>query len=194
MYLILIVITFAPLSEAGNARGNKSSLFYFLQLDVIFIEEKINHLLAEKFQEEDFADCFLVGTELHGNNKLEVFIDSDKGLPLKKCQRISRFLESYIDEEKWLGEKYTLEVSSPGLTRPLKLKRQYIKNIGRSLKITLQDESVKTAELKEVKDEGILVEELVVIKEGKKKKKMLVQTGLLFENIEKALVVISFKR
>ena len=162
-------------------------------MDVFFIEEKINHLLAEKFQEEHFKDCFLVGTELHTNNKLEVYIDSDSGLSLEKCQKISRYLESFIDEENWLGEKYTLEVSSPGLSRPLKLKRQYKKNIGRSLEITLKDGIVKTAELKEVHEGGIKVEELVVVKEGKKKKKMVVQTELPFEEIKKTLVVISFK-
>lgn len=173
--------------------GTKVPSFTFYTLDVFFIEEKIHQLLAEKFQEEDFADCFLVGTELHKNNKLEVFIDGDKGLPLNKCQRISRYLEAYLDEGLWLGEKYTLEVSSPGLTRPLQLKRQYVKNIGRNLKIILADDSEKTAELKEVNENGIVVEEMVVEKVGKKKKKMLVQSELLFENIKKTLVVISFK-
>ena len=162
-------------------------------MEVFFIEEKINHLLTEKFQEENFTDCFLVGIELHKNNKLDVFVDSDKGLALDKCRQISRFLESYLDEEKWLGEKYTLEVSSPGLTKPLKLKRQYEKNIGRNLEITLADGSVKTAELKAVAADSIQVEEVVVVKEGKKKKKMIVQSDLHFENIKKALVVISFK-
>ena len=162
-------------------------------MDVFFIEEKINHLLAEKFQEEGFESCFLVGIELHKHNKLDVFVDSDSGLALDTCRQISRFLEGHLDEEKWLGEKYTLEVSSPGLERPLKLKRQYKKNIGRNLEMTLEDGSVKTATLKEVNDDGILVEETVVIKEGKKKKKEIVQTNLLFENIKKALVVISFK-
>ena len=162
-------------------------------MDAFFIEEKINHLLAAKFQEENFTDCFLVGAELLKDNKLEVYVDSDTGLSLGKCQKISRYLESYIDEENWLGEKYTLEVSSPDLTRPLKLKRQYKKNVGRSLEMTLADGTVKTAQLIEAGEEAIKVEELVVIKEGKKKKKMLVQTELPFENIKKALVVISFK-
>ena len=174
-------------------RGNISSLFYFIHLEVFFIEEKINHLLAEKFQEEDFADCFLVNIDLHKDNKLEVFVDSDSGLSLGKCQKISRYLEGFIDGENWLGEKYTLEVSSPDLTRPLKLKRQYKKNIGRSLEITLSDDTIKTAELKEVGEEGIKVEEIVVVKEGKKKKKMVVLTELPFDNIKKTMVVISFK-
>ncbi|HHM20392.1 MAG TPA: ribosome assembly cofactor RimP [Bacteroidetes bacterium] len=157
------------------------------------MEEKINHLLVTKFQEEGFRDCFLVGIELHKNNKLEVFVDSDHGISLGQCQRISRHLENHLDEQQWLGEKYTLEVSSPGLTKPLKLKRQYIRNIGRNLELTLRDGTVKTATLKEVTDKGIVVQQTVVIKEGKKKKKTAVETQLAFENIKKALVVISFK-
>lgn len=163
-------------------------------MDVLFIEEKINHLLADKFQEAEFSDCFLVGLELHKDNKLDVFVDSDSGLSLDKCRQISRYLESFIDEENWFGEKYTLEVSSPGLSKPLKLIRQYKKNIGRELEVTLEDDSGKTGELKVVTDTSITLEEIVVIKEGKKKKKMLLQSEIPFESIKKALVVISFKR
>lgn len=161
-------------------------------MDAFFIEEKINHLLAEKFQEEDFTDCFLVGIELH-KNKLDVFIDSDSGLSLRQCQGVSRYLESYLDEEQVLGEKYTLEVSSPGLSRPLKMVRQYKKNIGRKLKIALQDGTEKTAELKAVGESSITVEEILTVREKKKKKKITVQTELPFDEINKAIVVIGFK-
>ena len=91
------------------------------------LEEKIVELLEEKFKEEEFADCFLIEIKLHKHNKLDIFLDSDTGITFQKCQRISRYLESYIDEGGWLGEKYVIEVSSPGLTRPLKLRRQYFK-------------------------------------------------------------------
>ena len=89
------------------------------------IEDRIVELLGAKFEEEEFRDCFLVETKFHGNNKLEVFIDCDNGLTFEKCQKISRYLESFIDEKQWLGEKYVLDVSSPGIGRPLILKRQY---------------------------------------------------------------------
>ena len=176
-----------------HGRGNKSSLFYFIGLEAYFIEEKIHRLLATKFQEEHFTDCYLVGFELHKHNKLEVFVDSDSGLTLDKCQRISRYLESFIDEEGWFDGKYTLEVSSPGLSRPLKLKRQYKKNIGRELEVSLNDGTKKTGVLKAVGEELITLEETVVLKEGKKKKKSVVQTELPFDRIKKTFVAISFK-
>ena len=83
------------------------------------IEAKIESLLQDKFKEEGFTDCFLLEVKLHANRKLDVFIDSDTGITFGKCQTISRYLEQYLDEEGWLGESYVLEVSSPGVGRPL---------------------------------------------------------------------------
>jgi len=161
-------------------------------LNAFFLEEKINELLAAKFQEDAFQDCFLVELNLHGTNKLEVFLDCDSGLTFDKCRQISRHLESYIDEEGWFGEKYTLEVSSPGLTRPLKLNRQYRKNIGRKVEVTLIDGTIKTGTLKAAGETDITIEETVITKEGKKKKTVEVQTELPFEEIKKTKIVISF--
>jgi len=79
------------------------------------MESKVRKLLTEKFAEEEFADCFLVATELSKKNKLEIFVDSDSGMTFDKCRKLSRYLEEFIDEEQWLGQKYTLEVSSPGM-------------------------------------------------------------------------------
>lgn len=180
-------------AEKTAAEGTKSSLFYFLlAVDTFFIEEKIHELLAAKFQEETFQDCFLVEFNLHQGNKLEVFMDCDSGLTLSKCQQISRYLESSLDEQGWLGESYVLEVSSPGLSRPLKFRRQYVKNIGRNLEITLDGGNVKTGVLKSVNESSIILEEKAIITEGKKKKKTVVQTELPFDHIKKAMIVISF--
>ena len=72
-------------------------------------------------------------------NKLEVFIESDKDLTLGDVQKISRQMEEAIDQYDILEEAYRLDVSSPGIDRPLKLKRQYVKNVGRIVLIELQD-------------------------------------------------------
>jgi len=129
-----------------SERERNSSLFLFLVLDLagyMSIIEQIIALLDKKFEEEDFNDCFLVEAH-HNNSKLELFIDSDSNITFTKCRKISRYLESFIDENGWLGEKYTLDVSSPGITRPLKFKRQYVKNIGRKMEIKLKEEGAGT--------------------------------------------------
>lgn len=156
------------------------------------VEEKIADLLEEKFKEEAFADCFLIEIKLHEHNKLDVFIDADSGITFEKCRLISRYLESYLDEEGWLGPKYVLEVSSPGLSRPLKLLRQYHKNIGRKVEVTPVEGPVVAGALVAVSENAITVEQPVQVKEGNRKKTELVRTDIPFESIKKTIVQISF--
>ena len=156
------------------------------------IEQKIEALLQEKFQEEDFQDCFLIEVNLHANNKLEVFVDADSGITFEKCRRLSRFLEGFIDEEQWLGPKYVLEVSSPGLSRPLKLKRQYAKNQGRKVEVTTTGGQKQLGILKEIGEQAIVLEQEIKEKVGKKNVKKLVETAIPFDDILKTIVKIQF--
>lgn len=157
------------------------------------IEGRIIELLEQKFQEEEFQDCFTVEVKQHGSSKLEVFIDSDEGITFQKCRKVSRYLEEYLDTHLWMGEKYTLEVSSPGVGRPLLLKRQYQKNIGRKVEVQLVGHGKKAeGKLIAVAADGITVEEKKRVKEGKKKKTEIVQTEIPFDQIEKTKVKISF--
>lgn len=155
------------------------------------LTERIDHLLTEKYTtDEAFADCFTVEIELKPGNKLYVFADSDSGMTFEKCQKLSRYLESHIDEGGWLGEKYVLEVSSPGISRPFKFVRQYVKNIGRNIEVTLSDKTKTEGLLKSAGDEKIVITFEVVEKEGKKKIKKQVETEIPYSNIEKAVVKI----
>lgn len=157
------------------------------------IELQIESLLAAKFTEAEFLDCFLLEVNHHPGNKLDIFIDSDSGVTFEKCQKISRYLEGILDEQGWLGENYVLEVSSPGIGRPLSQWRQYRKNKGRTLEITLADGSCKEGVLSEVQEDLILLTETLLEREGKKKIKKQVLTPIPFEKIKKATVKISFK-
>jgi ribosome maturation factor RimP len=159
----------------------------------LVIEHNIESLLAAKFQEEEFQDCFLIEVNHHPGNKLDVFIDSDTGVTFEKCQKISRYLESILDEKGWLGDNYVLEVSSPGSSRPLIMPRQYRKNTGRTLEITLLDGNRREGALSEVQEDQVILTETVVEKEGKKKIKKQVLTPIPFDQIKKAIVKISFK-
>ena len=157
------------------------------------IEQKITPLLEEKFKEPEFEDCFLVDLELNKGNRLNVYVDCDSGISFKKCQQISRYLESHVDEKLWLGEKYVLEVSSPGVDRPLKFLRQYHKNIGRTAEITTTDGSTKKGKLVAVNGETISLESKERIKEGKKKKTVKVTSEIPFDQIKKTIIKITFK-
>ena len=159
------------------------------------LTEKLEELLNNKFSEKIYAHLFLVEIQQLPQNTVQVYIDSDEGLSLEHCKEISRYLESFLDENGWLGEKYTLEVSSPGIGNPLKLKRQYLKNIGRTVAVELHDSHIHIkGVLEEVLENQIVVSysEKVKIEGKKKKKEVIVQRNILFENIKKTVVKITF--
>ena len=155
------------------------------------IEQTIPQLLAEKFQESEFDDFFLVDLKLGINNKLEVFVDSDSQVAFEKCRKISRFLEEHLDQEGWLGDRYVLEVSSPGVGRPLKFLRQYHKNIGRKVEVTTS-EGKQVGQLVAVTEQSITLEREEKKKKGKKRVKEIVQAEIPVAQIEQTIVKISF--
>jgi ribosome maturation factor RimP len=155
----------------------------------------IEQALLEKFKDPNFADLFPV--EITENAaKVYVFIDGDKGLEINRCARISRYLEELIETNQWLPEKYYLEVSSPGASKPLIFPRQYPQHIGRTLevKITGQDKPTE-GQLGTVDTDSItlLVDSPVPGTEGKKKKdRTILPQTILFSDIKEAKVKIQF--
>jgi ribosome maturation factor RimP len=67
---------------------------------------------------------------------LRIFIDSDRGVTLDDCSRVSRQLSAHLDAEDPIERSYTLEVSSPGLDRPLFSERDYERFAGRQVRIS----------------------------------------------------------
>lgn len=155
-------------------------------------EEQIIQLLEDFFQDSDLEDCFVTELNVSGS-KIMVFADSDSDMGFDKCRKISRFLESHFDETQVFGEKYTLEVSSPGIGKPLQFRRQYLKNIGRTVEVTLKEDGKKVkGVLKSVKDDGVEIEYELKEKQGKKNIKKLVLQKIPEEEIEKLIVKVSF--
>jgi ribosome maturation factor RimP len=83
---------------------------------------------------------YLVDFVISTNNKIQIIVDGDNGVPLSECMRISRNVEHKLDREE---EDFSLEVSTPDISHPLILKRQYIKNINRILKVKTAEEEVE---------------------------------------------------
>lgn len=156
------------------------------------MEEHITGMLEEMFAaSEDFTDCFVVDVN-QSNTKLEIFVDSDSAMDFRKCQRISRFVETYLDEEKPLGESYTLNVSSPGVDRPLKFHRQYVKNIGRNVEVTTNDGEQHAGKMTVAEADHLVLEAKVRVQDGKRKKTVLQETPIAYGDIKKTIVKISF--
>lgn len=156
------------------------------------VEDKIVSLLEEKFKEEEFRDFYLVDLEFHEPARIAVFVDADSGLNTVKCAKLSRYLEEYLDEKNWKNGKYILEVSSPGVDRPLKFPRQYVKNIGKKIDIKTAEGEDLRATLKDANEDFVVLEYRDKIKQGKKKKHVVKQLELPYEAIKKAKIRISF--
>jgi ribosome maturation factor RimP len=117
--------------------------------------------------------------------KVSIFLDSDAGITIDQCTEVSRKLGLQLEEV--IDEAFTLEVSSPGADSPLKFERQYVKNIGRSLKILKVDGS-------EIKGKLVSVENGSITIETEAKKKVKSETvALSLDEIKEAKVIISFK-
>jgi len=103
------------------------------------VEEKI-HALATRVAEE--CSFEVVDMQLWAKGKrtlLRVFIDKEGGITLDNCETFSRRFEALLDVEDPITGPYTLEVSSPGLDRPLKNPRDFRKNLGKLVRIVTKE-------------------------------------------------------
>lgn len=150
----------------------------------------IQQIVEKYFEESGWIECYYVNCKISGK-KVEVFIDRDGGISFDYCQKVSRYLESIFDEELPFGEDYTLDVSSPGVGSPLKLPRQYINNIGRTIEVITDSEKFKGI-LTEADDVKIKVTYEEKIKEGKKNIKMQIEKSVMYTEILEAKIKIVF--
>ncbi|HTM97276.1 MAG TPA: ribosome assembly cofactor RimP [Pedobacter sp.] len=152
------------------------------------VEKRVVALVEEKIA--DRPELFLVEVKLLPNHKLIIHVDGDEGISIQDCAAISRHVGFHLEEENLIEKAYNLEVSSPGVGEPLKLVRQYKKNIGREVSVKLTSGEKVEGELLAVDEQTILVEAQV---KEKGKKAQLVETPLEFNNIVETKVLISFK-
>jgi ribosome maturation factor RimP len=156
-------------------------------MDIRNSEQKIKDLANAMLSGN--ADYFLVDVKMRPGNSIRVTLDADSGVSIDKCVQYNRLLYKQIEEAGLFpAGDFSLEVSSPGTDEPLRFHRQYLKNRGRKLEVTLQDGSRKEGKLVDVTQDGIVLEEV----SGNKKKKELVMHTLLFDNIKSTKIQVVF--
>ena len=134
-------------------------------------------------------EFFLVLIKIKPTNNVKVFLDGDKGISIENCVRFNRKLYKLIEENGMFPSgEFSLEVSSPGIEEPLKLHRQYTKNIGRFVEVHFNDGSKKEGKLLEAAESDIIIEQT----EGKGKKAITQQLVIPFMNIKTTTVQIKF--
>jgi ribosome maturation factor RimP len=135
---------------------------------------------------------FLVDVQVSATGVIRVFIDSFDGITIERCVQISRHLESNLDREE---EDFELQVSSPGLSEPFRVKEQYFKNTGRNIEVLTDAGEKHTGLLKLATPEYFLLETQSKEKAIGQKKKLLTvkEYKLEYSEIKSAKVVVSFK-
>lgn len=98
-----------------------------------------------------------------GSQVLRIFVDTDSGITLDQCVNLSREISDRLDIKDLIAGRYRLEVSSPGLDRPLKTKRDFERNIGRKIKITYlvngaEDKTI-IGHIEQIDDDMIVIKE-----------------------------------
>jgi ribosome maturation factor RimP len=134
-------------------------------------------------------DIFLVSIKIKPTNNIKIYLDADSGLGIEKCIKINRSLYKIMEEMGMYPDgDFSLEVSSPGIDEPLKLLRQYKKNIGRTVVVTGNDNSLKEGKLAGVNENSITLE----IAEGKGKKAVTRELEIPFSEIKETKVQVKF--
>lgn len=147
------------------------------------IEQTLKELLAAH------PTHFLVEVRIKPTNNIKVFIDADEGVNLAVLIEYNRKLYKLIEESSLYPDgDFSLEVSSPGLDEPLKMYRQYQKNIGRFVDVLLNNTSKKEGKLIEATEDGIIIE----YETGKGKKKETKQETILFSDIKHTKIQVKF--
>ena len=146
------------------------------------IDENIIEIASEIAESDGF---FLIDVTFRGTEKnrvIEVFIDGEKNITAEDCAQISRKMNSVIDEKQMIKSNYRLDVSSPGVDRPLRFLKQYKKHLNRQFEITY-----KVGEKKNhLKGKLVKIEdEMLTFLTSK-------ETVINYNDIIKAKVLISF--
>jgi ribosome maturation factor RimP len=151
-------------------------------------KEKVFAQVTEALLEK--PDVFLIDLTISSSFKIIVNIDGDNGVALQDCIDVSRAIENNLDREE---QDFSLEVASVGIGSPLKMVRQYKKNVGRTLIVKLLTETIE-AELVEATDNFIVLswEAREAKKIGKGKETVRKTQEIPYSEIKEAIVTVTF--
>jgi ribosome maturation factor RimP len=98
---------------------------------------KVTEWLEPRISPEGYELVDVEYVKEAGTYYLRVYIDKEGGVTVDDCETVSHMMDKWLDDEDFIPDAYILEVSSPGLGRPLKKEKDYIRNRGKSVEIHL---------------------------------------------------------
>ena len=171
-------------------RLRKKAFFRSVTSNVIMdFRAKVEQLVHEFL--ETRKDLYLVDLKISAGDDITVILDGDEGLSLQDCLDASRAIEFNLDREE---HDFSLQVMSPGLSEPLKLPRQFKKNMGREIEVLLNSDEKIQGEVVAVDEDKVTIvlryrrPKLI----GKGKEDVVENKEIPYTDIKKALVVIKF--
>ena len=181
--------------DVMQEEGSQAPLFYAsirtytLILDTVITKEIVVNHIEERIAG---SDIFIVDVVVRPGNIIEVTLDADGGIKIETCTEVHRHLLKQMDREV---EDYSLVVGSPDLSKPLLVRRQYVKNMGRTLAVKTKEGEKLEGVLTDVKEEQITLHTRNKEDVPGKKSKQWVERDIpiAFEHIETAKIVIQFK-
>lgn len=165
-------------------------------------KQKIQDLLAEALAQSNEQGMFEVSVSISPNNEIKVYVDGMNGVGIDQCVEISRYIESHLDREQ---EDFELTVSSAGLDQPFRVPAQYVKNVGREVKVVCQGGETLKGVIVEADETGFVLEVAQKKVSRSAKKKMSAQSdevasqeqdnrrSLSYKDVKETKIVISFK-
>jgi ribosome maturation factor RimP len=151
-------------------------------------KDKVNTLVEQCLVEK--PSLFLIDLNISDAFKIIVNLDGDNGVALQDCIDVSRAIENNLDREE---QDYSLEVASVGVGSPLKMVRQYKKNVGRTLIVKTSAENIE-AELVDANDEFVILswQAREPKKVGKGKETVQKTVEIPYKDIKEAIVTVTF--
>ena len=153
----------------------------------------ITEELIRQFTNEQLegSNEFLISVKVKNGNNIKVVIDGDEPLRIEDCIAVSRYIEDKLDRDT---EDFELRVFSAGIDQPYVQLRQYIKNIGREVEVSLLDGAIIKGILLAANEQNIQIKEKIA-----KRKKQAIRASakesltILFSEIKQTKEIISFK-
>ena len=131
------------------------------------IEERVEELIKDEIENIGYSLYDVEYAKEGPNYYLRIFIDSEKGIDLDDCEKVSNEINEKLDEADYIKEQYFLEVSSPGIERILRKDRHLEQNIGKQVEAKLfkKDENGSKnyiGELKKFDEETVTIDEIKI--------------------------------
>lgn len=149
-----------------------------------------NKILSLAEQALEGSDIYIVKLDIRPGNNIYIYLDSEQFVKIEDCIRVSRFIESNLNRDV---EDFSIEVSSYGLTQPLILPRQFMKNIGRDITVVKTDGTKIQGTLLSSNNEGIRINPKNTKKKQKTENIETAELEILFAETKEIKLIIKFK-